>query len=102
MALTMICNKDIIGTTCRCKNCKPRSLKQLTSDRRQKYKAMRRAKMEAMPEFLKDYKDEIMFDPVASELAPDPLTDDLKHEESESPFRGDYIETKMWESIHGS
>ena len=62
---------------------------------------MCRAKMENMPAFIKDYKNEMMFDPIIDELAPDPLTDDLKHEELFSPFRGDYVEINLWKQING-
>ena len=88
----MDCQKDIIGNTCECKSCKPRSDKQLANDKMLRYRAAKRARMEELPSFVEDLRNEVNIDPFINSLAPDPLIDEIGGFTEYLPAcRGDYV-----------
>jgi len=61
-----------------------------------KWVASKRARMERLESFKKDWLLEVNIDPFIDELTEDPLTDDLKHEEGTRHDRGDYLPIMFW------
>lgn len=90
--------------SCVCKECKPRTNNQLRADRTLKWRGMRRAKMESLPEFIREYRLEIAIDPIVDELSvPDEVVETLEHcRDPNAHFRGDYMEIHLWAKIHGT
>ena len=88
------CQKDLLGVACGCVSCKPRprSKKQIASDNKQRYRSAKRARMEELPEFVDDLRNEVNLDPFIDSIAPDPLIDEIGgYHEHTPPMRGDYV-----------
>ena len=85
------CQKEIIGATCKCKICKPRSDKQLANDKRLRYRAAKRARMEELPAFVEDLRNEVNIDPFIDSIAPDPLIEEIGYHEYTPHERGDFV-----------
>jgi len=96
----MNCNKDIVGDSCRCKECKPRSKAQLRGDRIQSWKKWNRSKMECLPEFIDCYRREVLIDPIVDELEGETFMSELPYEEHIAYDRGDCVPLEHWDSIH--
>ena len=74
------CLADIIGETCECRECKPRSPAQIANDKKLRWRGKKRHWMESMPEWVRDHRLGVNIDPYIDEIAPDPLVDELMHE----------------------
>ena len=96
----MNCNKDIIGISCRCRECNPRSEAQLKGDKVQGWRKWKRAKMERLPEFIKDYRLEVVIDPIIDEIEGENFMSEIPIKEYLPYSRGDCMPDDEWGSIH--